>query len=175
MIRILEALFFAGAVALSRLLPHPPNTTLTGSIALYTRKHFGIYGFLVPFAGLFISDVIIGFYDWRLLISVYASFGLYFVLGQFLSPMSRVETIAFTGIAASTLFFLITNTVVWALSSWYPHNITGLFACLAAGLPFYRNMLCADVLGALCLFKMKSISSFILGQQTSRVVTTQCA
>ena len=40
------------------------------------------------------------------------------------------------GLGGSLLFFLVSNTGVWALGAGYPMTAAGLGACLAAGLPF---------------------------------------
>jgi hypothetical protein len=55
-----------------------------------------------------------------------------------------------------TSFFLISNYAVWIMSShavWvagdmYPHTLSGLITCYAAGLPFYRNDLLSTAIVA---------------------------
>lgn len=160
MIRTLEALALVGAISLSRLLPHLPNVTLTGPIALYAHERFGRFGIMIPLAGLAFSDILIGVYDWRVMVSVYISFALYVLIGRFVSYTSHLSTLAIASFAASTLFFFTTNTAVWVFSTWYPHSVSGLLACLAAGLPFYRNMLLADGVGTMLLFKRDAIISW---------------
>jgi len=152
-----KTLEIAGLVALgvgSRLLPHPPNMTAIGAIALKSRERFGLKGLFIPLVSMAFADVIIGFYDWRLLLSVYASFALFGMLGAVLKRTRSGGTIMATAALGSTLFFLVTNTFVWALSSWYPHDIGGLLACLAAGLPFYGNMALGDILATLAIYKL---------------------
>ncbi len=50
------------------------------------------------------------------------------------------------------LFFVITNFGDWLMMNAYPHTLEGLMACYAAGLPFFRNTVAGDVVGALLLF-----------------------
>ncbi len=50
--------------------------------------------------------------------------------------------------AASCQFYLITNFAVWLGSSWYARDAFGLLECYAAGLPFFRWTLQADLLFA---------------------------
>lgn len=157
--RLAEAAALVGIAALSRILPHLPNATLISPVALYARSRFGPIGILIPFLGLFATDLIIGLYDVRLLASVYASFALVFLLGRFLTHESSIVRITSASVLGTTLFFLITNTAVWALSSWYPHTLTGLLACLAAGLPFYGYMLLGDCVGTLALFKAPAFAN----------------
>ena len=55
-------------------------------------------------------------------------------------------------ILSATSFFLLSNGQVWAASHLYPHTATGLAACYAAGLPFYRNDLASTGLAITALF-----------------------
>jgi hypothetical protein len=49
-------------------------------------------------------------------------------------------------VLASTSFFAVSNYAVWVGSAMYPHTFSGLTACYAAGLPFYRNDLVSTLL-----------------------------
>ena len=57
-------------------------------------------------------------------------------------------------IAASTLFFLVSNFAVWAEGTGYhfPLTFPGLMSTYTVGLPFYGNMLAADLVGTTVLF-----------------------
>lgn len=137
----------------SRLLPHPPNMTAINAIALKSRARFGVAGLLIPFVSMALSDLIIGFYDWRLLLSVYLSFALVGLFGRFLqSPTtSRVSVVSLIG---SILFFLTTNAVVWATSAWYPPTLAGLASSYVAGVPFLLSMLVGDLVYTTGLFRI---------------------
>ncbi len=150
--RIIEAIGLILLGAASRLIPHQPNTTAIGAVALKSRARFGRIGVAIPLTSMLLTDALIGFYNWKLLLSVYASFAVISMLGAFLTRASAPRIIAFSSLG-SLLFFFITNTVVWAASSWYPHDIFGLLACYAAGLPFLYPMLAGDILFSLALFK----------------------
>lgn len=139
----------------SRLVPHFPNMTALNAVALKSRAQFGPAGLIIPLASMIVSDAVIGLYDWRLLLSVYASFTLIGMLGVLVQRTRSVSMIASVSTLGSVLFFLITNTCVWALASWYPHNIRGLLACYAAGLPFLYTMLAGDLLFSFALFRLR--------------------
>ncbi|MEK7155830.1 MAG: DUF6580 family putative transport protein [Patescibacteria group bacterium] len=171
--RLAEATALISAVALSRLIPHLPNATLVSPVALYARSRFGPIGIMIPFLGLFATDLILGLYNVRLLASVYASFALVFLLGRFLTHESSIIRITSASVFGTTLFFLITNTAVWALSAWYPHTLTGLLACLAAGLPFYGYMLLGDCVGTLALFKAPVLACFRIRPIRMTIVPTR--
>jgi hypothetical protein len=50
-------------------------------------------------------------------------------------------------IASPTIFFLLSNLMVWMQSSeaFYAKTVSGLLTCYAAGLPFYKNSLLATI------------------------------
>ena len=58
-IGILGLLVFS--VALSRLLPHPPNFTPVGAMGLFGAAYFSrkYLAFLVPFVAMWVSDLIL--------------------------------------------------------------------------------------------------------------------
>ena len=123
----------------SRLAPHPPNATALTTLARASRDHIGPWAaYMVPLGALLISDVLIGFYDWRLLAAVYVSF--------MLTSLYTLYVTSTTLSAVSSLtFFLITNGAVWALTPWYDQTLSGLFTAYAAGLPFLLSMFLGDV------------------------------
>lgn len=156
----------AGLIALSigsRLLPHPPNMTAIGAVSLKSRERFGPRGLLIPIVGMLVADAIIGFYEWRLLLSVYASLLLFGMLGGTLRRNGSAGAIIGASALGSTLFFFITNTFVWALSYWYPHTPAGLLACLSAGLPFFISMAIGDLAFSLALFKGRGVYRATVG------------
>jgi hypothetical protein len=130
-----------------RFLPHAPNMTPITAIAFAGSLYLGRrWALILPCLILFLSDAVIGFYDWKIMLSVYGSF---FLIGFLSFIASKYRTIFPTGlsvISSSVLFFLITNTAVWAFSPWYEKTIFGLLYSYELGLPFLRNMLIGDVL-----------------------------
>jgi hypothetical protein len=61
-------------------------------------------------------------------------------------------------LASATSFFLLSNGAVWAGSTMYPHTLAGLGACLAMGLPFYRNDLTSTTLTLGVLFGLPALA-----------------
>ena len=113
--------------------------------------------FLLPILALFISDAVIqflytqdlfpyaGFYSgqWKnYLILMVAT-----LIGWVLKGKSYTSLLAGT-IAASTVFFLVSNFMVWQATTEvvYAKNLGGLMTCYEAGLPFYRNSLVATLI-----------------------------
>ena len=63
--RILALLAAIAAAAALRLVPHPPNFTPIGAMALFSGAYFGRRGlaFVAPFAAMLLSDAVIGFHS----------------------------------------------------------------------------------------------------------------
>jgi hypothetical protein len=113
--------------------------------------------FLLPLLALFISDVIIhvlyinhqfdfaGLYagQWKNYLILLACT----LIGWALKGRNY-STLALGGIAAPTIYFLVSNFMVWrgASEAVYAKSFGGLMNCYEAGLPFYRNSLIATLL-----------------------------
>ena len=112
--------------------------------------------FMLPLLALFISDAVIqflysqdlfpyaGFYNgqWKnYLLLMGATF-----LGWVLKGRSNGSLIV-GAIAAPTVFFLISNFMVWTGTSEaiYAKSFSGLITCYEAALPFYKNSLIATL------------------------------
>lgn len=138
-----SAAVFTLIAIIGRLVPHLPNMTPLGASAIFGGKKLSRpWNYLLPLTILFFTDMILGFHD--SMIYVYLSFGLI----VFLSEKVRNDSVlglGSTAVAASLIFFVVTNFGVW-LNGWYPHTLAGLIDSFVMGLPFLRNMLIGDVL-----------------------------
>jgi hypothetical protein len=148
------AYFFIIAGILLRLIPHLPNFAPIAAMALFggvylVSENNGMskkYALIIPIVALFISDIIIGFYNPILMIAVYGSFTLIGLIGLWLRKHKNPAAILAATLCGSTLFFAITNFAVWAMpKSFYPHTIQGLVQCYALAIPFFRNTLLGDI------------------------------
>lgn len=155
--------------AFSRLLPHPPNFTPVGAMALFGASYFAkkYWAFIIPFLALWASDLVLnnvvyaqmypeyytGF-SWFGNAWVYASFALIVVLGFFALKKVKPMRLLGTSLIASVLFFLITNFSVWAssLGMIYTKDLTGLLACYGAGLPYFWNTMAGDLFYVALMF-----------------------
>ncbi len=147
----LSILGLIGIGLLGRLAPHPPNTTPVTAIAFAAGKYVGpLWAIAIPLVVMVAADMVIGFYDWKVLLSVYASIA---VIGgvSILARGMRPSAVLLLVMTSSILFFLVTNFAVWAASLWYPPTLEGLIASYVAGLPFLRNMFIGDLFYAASL------------------------
>ncbi len=134
-------------IVLSRIIPHPPNATATGAIALFTARYGGAkYAVTTVVIAMVLSDIVIGFYAPMLMALVYGSFIFVTVLGLFIPMRHGVIMPMALSVIGSGIFFIITNFGVWAFSGMYPLTLAGLSAAYTLALPFYGYMLLGDML-----------------------------
>lgn len=147
---LIVAMIF-GAAAL-RLVPHPANFDAIGALALFGGAHLGDkrWAFLIPLAALFLGDVIIGFHAQMPL--VYGVFALMVCMGFALRERRTPLSVAGVAVAASILFFVVTNFGVWALDALYPMTFQGLVTCYVAAIPFFANTLAGNLFYSAVLF-----------------------
>jgi hypothetical protein len=144
----------------TRLLPHAANVAPIGGLALFlgatalneTTRLNKTAAFAVPIIALFVSDILIGFYTWEVMVSVYAGFILTLLLGLAVRKFYRIEMVVGASIAASIIFFLLTNAAVWAFTPMYHKTLAGLMQSYTMALPFFRNSLFGDLAYSAVLF-----------------------
>lgn len=140
------------AVAVFRILPHPPNVSPIAAMALFGGAYFSDkrLAFLVPFLALLLSDLILGLHDTMLY--VYGGFALTVVIGFWVRKQLNIGRIAVAAVGASILFFLLTNFGVWLTSGMYPMTADGLMQAYIAGIPFFQNSLLGNLIFTALLF-----------------------
>ena len=137
------------------------NFAPMAAIALCGAAYFPArYKFTVPLIALFISDVVLNMhYGFSLfspfVASHYLGFALVGGLGLFLQNRASLKTLLPASLAASLIFYVVTNIVSWAFDPGYVKNFGGLLQALTVGVPaysatptwmFFRNSLLSDLL-----------------------------
>lgn len=163
--------------AMTRVLPHPPNFTPIGAIALFGAAHFERrwLSFAVPLTIMLVSDTVLHvlaaaelFSGWMAgttgfhagMWVVYGAVLLITVLGLALRSRRSFWPVVVAVPCSSVVFFGLTNFAWWAGYDLYPHTWEGLLTCYTAALPFFGWALLGDVCYAAALF-----GSFALAQQ----------
>lgn len=153
--RILAVIAIIFTAAFLRLIPHAPNFSPIGAIAIFggaflNRKYLA---FLIPFLALFISDIFLGFYGQGMLVT-YGAFACSIYIGSLLRNRLTWYHVAFASISSSVIFFLITNFVFFYPVSLglYTHDLSGLINCYMAGIPFFQNTFISDLIFSVLLF-----------------------
>ena len=144
----------SGSTALSNFAP-------LAAIALCAAAYFPTkYKFAVPMIALLISDVVLNVsYGFSLfspfVMSHYIGFALVGGLGWLLRKRASFKTLLPASIAASAVFYVVTNAVSWLFDPGYAKNFAGLVQALTVGLPqysatpswmFFRNSVLSDLL-----------------------------
>jgi len=145
--------------ALSRLGPHLYNFTPIAAMALFGAAWFKNkwMALFVPLACLFFSDVLLqlqyvsgsaeypAFFGGT--IAVYGAFLLIGLLGFGLRNRVSFKNVVVTSLAASVLFFVVTNFAAWLTDyQYYPvKSFATLMEAYALGVPFFRGTLLGDL------------------------------
>jgi hypothetical protein len=135
--RTLLALVLILLAAALRIAPHPWNFTPVGAMAL--------------FSGALLKDRRLAIF-FPLLALVYVSFLINVAIGLSLRDRRTVARISLATLLGAIQFFLATNFAVWQVLGSFPHTISGLLTCYAAGLPFFWNTLAGDAAYAVLFF-----------------------
>lgn len=136
-------IFFGIILALSRIIPHPPNFTpiLASAIMAPMLIKDRWFGVAIPIVAMFVSDVVIGFYSYQFVI--YSSI----IAIALVTPMRKnYALLGIMAIGGSVWFFLTTNFAEWIIWDYYPKTIEGLMTCYTLALPFFKNTLISTLL-----------------------------
>ncbi len=150
---LIYSLIFIALIISVRLFKILPNFTPVAAIALAAGVYLGKkWALILPLAGLFISDIFIGFYEWKLMLAVYGSFLLIGFIGWWLKKNKSAVNIVSASFLASLLFFITTNFAVWIFAPWYAKSTAGLLYCFELALPFFRYTLMGDIFFTVTIF-----------------------
>ena len=159
----MPAYLFLLVAVLSRFLipalPHSGlwNFTAVGGALLFFGARRSWREMLIPLATLMATDYFLTTYiyhynfAWQGYMGTWAWYVMAMALGQILlHAKTTFVRVAAGALLGPTSFFVISNYATW-LSGWafpYPHTLSGLAACFAAGVPFYRNDLASTAIVA---------------------------
>jgi hypothetical protein len=145
--------FFILFGAILRVIPHPANFAPIGAMALFGGANLKKrYALILPLAAMFVSDFFIGFDSLQSRLMVYGSFLLIGLIGLAIRNHKNIFTVAGGSLVGSTIFYLITNCVVFYSTKMYPHTWAGQMASYTNALPFFRNTLAGDLVYTTVLF-----------------------
>ncbi len=151
------ALFIIALLALSRVIPHPPNFTPILGMAVFSGAiiNHKLFAYIIPLAAMLLSDLYLGFHASMPII--YFALAVCVLIGTFIE--ARVSILnSFLSISSGVLvFFLITNFMVWYGSGMYESSISGLMTCYFMGLPFVQNTFISSLLYGMGAFLIYDI------------------
>jgi hypothetical protein len=142
---------------LSRVVPHPDwlNFTAVGGALLYFGARRSWREMLAPLAALMVTDyclTVFGYhyaFRWEAYVTTWAWYLAAMALGHILLHSRTTFVRVATGVVLGpTSFFVLSNYAVWVGGDMYPRTLSGLAACYAAAVPFYRNDLLSTAIVA---------------------------
>ena len=151
---LLLAVCLIGLVVAARTVPHAPNFSPIVAAALFAGTVFRsrALALVVPIAAMLLSDLVIGFEDWRIRAIVYAALVLPVILSVWGRQFRPIIALLPLAVSSSLLFFAASNFAVWAFSGMYAHDIGGLVQCYVMALPFLQNTVIGDLAWTAALF-----------------------
>ena len=144
MIKKLDWHWIAGIIlilTISRLIPHPPNFTPIGAMAILAGlliKDLRL-AIAIPLAAMLLSDLIIGLHN--SLLYVYAAIVIIVLCNRYLLKNIRLSSLGVSSLLSAIIFFLVTNFGAWLSHDLYPRTANGLLQAYVAGIPFFYNTL----------------------------------
>jgi hypothetical protein len=158
------AMSLVGLDIVARLAPHAPNVTPIAASAVFAGMvlRSRALALAVPLSAMLVSDLVVGSYDWRITMVVYAALALPALLARWGRAFRPVVVLPPLVLSSSLLFFATTNFAVWAFSGMYAHDLQGLVHCYVAALPFLYNTVAGDVLWTTLLFGSWWSAKFLL-------------
>jgi hypothetical protein len=114
---------------------------------------------LVPLAVLLLSDLVghafsvpgMGFYNPATMLCVYAGMLAAIPVGRWMRTNQSKLRLPAGALAASSLFFLLSNFGVW-LGGWYSMTAVGLLACYTSAIPFFGYTIAGDLIFTVLVF-----------------------
>lgn len=143
--------------AASRFIPHAPNFTALGAVALFAGTYIANkrWAVLVPLLAMFMSDLVLeatsgtGFH--KQLPFVYVSYALIAMLGFWQRGRVSRPTVMVGSLLSSLIFFFVSNFGVW-VTGGYNLNWNGLVECYVNAIPFFRGTVMGDLFYNFILF-----------------------
>ena len=155
---VLGIVFGVFAIA-ARLLPHVPNFAPVGALALWAGMYMPKkYSFAGLFAVVLASDILIGFYELKIMAVVYVSYALIILMGQFLKKQEVPLAPLLGTLGSAILFYVTTNFAVWAFGTYYPHTWAGIVECYLMAVPFFRTTLQSDIVYGVVFFGVYEVA-----------------
>jgi len=163
--KLLLIILFIAVIFFGRVLPHPYNftpliaVTLLSSYAISNR----ILALLVPLIGFWLSDLFMnniiyaGYYSNFTIFNsgmiwTYGAIVLVGLMGSSFIKKISSGKVVLASLSGSTIFYIISNFGVWALSPMYAKSAASLIQCYSLALPFYGTSLIGDLLYSSLLF-----------------------
>ncbi len=154
---IITGLVIILILALSRLIPHPPNFTPILGMAVFSGAviNHKLIAYIIPLAAMLLSDLYLGFHASMPII--YFSLAICVLIGTLIESKVTILNSLLSLSFGVLAFFLITNFAVWYGSGMYEFSISGLMTSYLMGLPFVQNTFISSLMYGMGAFLIYDI------------------
>jgi hypothetical protein len=164
---MLAYLFVIIAVAF-RFLPNTLGFTPVAASLLFfgargSRRQMWFPLALMAAGDVFLTRVVYSYpFTWDHLVT-WIWYAAILWLGTNLRDNAKPVRVIGAALASSFSFFLVSNFAFWTTGLMYPRTLDGLFTCYAAGLPFFRRGMEADLLFTCAMFATPVLGHYLAG------------
>ena len=148
------------SLAVSRLIPHPPNFTSLLALSFYVPALLGIRYLPALIVSFIITDFIIGYHT-----GTHWTWGSVIVIGLMSQYFNKNINWRLSGaLIGAIVFYIITNLGIWT-TGMYGFSLSGLIDSYVLAIPFFTYSLISTILFSLIieisykLFKTKFIKA----------------
>ncbi|MCD7969915.1 MAG: hypothetical protein LUF87_06135 [Alistipes sp.] len=151
--------------AVSRLIPHPANFAPVGAMALFGAAYYSrrSLAYLIQVAAMYMSDLLINntmyvhYFDGFVWMHpgacfTYGAMALMVLGGELVLKRVTAGRVLAASLAASVIFFAVSNFGAWVSYPMYTKDLHGLLMCYTAGIPFLKNTLMGDLFYCTVMF-----------------------
>ncbi len=140
-------------LAISRIIPHPPNFTpiLAIAVTLPMVTNDKVIGTAIPLLAIFLSDILIGFYSY--MIWIYLSFIVISLSSYFLLSRFNLLNMTLMSLTSCFVFFVITNFGFWT-TGYYGYSFNGLITAYIMAIPFAANTILSTLIYGLLIYSL---------------------
>jgi hypothetical protein len=142
------------------------NFTPVGAALLFfgargPRKHAWAAVLLLAGSDVVLTKLIYGYPYTPDHLATIAWYAAVVAMGTLLRNHAGPARIVGAALAASVSFFIISNFAVWKVWHMYPPTLSGLVACYAAALPFFRNDVVSNLLFTTVMFSVPALIELV--------------
>lgn len=151
-----------GVAFASRFTDIAPNFAAVAAAGLFAGFYFRsrVAAVAVPVVAMLLSDPFLGGYPWYQVIAVYGCLTLPVLFGRLMNGRATPLRIVGSSLAASVVFFVVTNFAVWA-GGVYGYSAADLARCYIAAVPFFKYTLSGDLFFAAAIFGVHAAAQSI--------------
>lgn len=158
-----QALALIVFVALSRVIPHPPNFTPLFSVTIFSAYFAPSFwwAIAIPQGALLLSNIFIGFSSSAMITAIFCvGMAVFAKSAKCVTNSQSIFWLA-SSIVVPALFFVVSNFFVWLDSSFYSQDLAGLVLCYTSAVPFALSSFTSTLAYSFLFFEVPRMLSIL--------------